>query len=272
MAEVANYPYCSPHKNEIGQHIKEENIIAHINQREFDRGDILIYFRGAHLTKEEWKRRTFHLSRLDWHEESDKMVLVDHTWVKHVKQMMPYIFKKIEYILDTTDALRFELFFIGHGIGGAYATIASLLFRHTILTSSSESLKRGAFGFCLVTFGAPRIGNLDFVKFSKRVMSNHRIYRVTHSNDDIPRESMPKSKLLHLEKEYWISKPNCDCDSQDIKDYDIYSCIQRTSQNKIDEHPECNLGTINNSNENIAHFGPYFGVTIGNCTGLEGEP
>ncbi|KAG9287963.1 hypothetical protein G9A89_017558 [Geosiphon pyriformis] len=232
MAEVANYPYCFPHKNEIGQAIKEENIIAHIDQKELDNRYIRIYFRGAHLTKEEWKRRTFHLSSLEWYEESDKMVLVDHTWLKHVKKMMPYILYKVENILDPTNTLPLKFFFIGHGIGGA-----SLLFRRTILTSRSESLNKIAFEICLVTFGAPRIGNLDFVKFSKRVMSNHRIYRVTHSNDDIPRDSMPKSKLLHLEKEYWISKPNCDCDSQDIKDYDIYSCIQRTSQNKIDEHP-----------------------------------
>ncbi|KAG9305066.1 hypothetical protein G9A89_007706 [Geosiphon pyriformis] len=270
MAEYANFPYCLP-RNSIGTVVKEENIIADIWER--PRGDkqLVVYFRGPKLSKQEWFNRKFNLTSINLNNLWSGKSSVDSIWLKHVKKMMPSLIGKIEKIhYEKFQMNTFAIHFVGHEIGGAYAMLAALFFHHEIFHQREErnyGIKPWRIG--VVTFGAPRIGNLGFVKLVKNKFNSQTIFRVTHGNDWLSREFMPKGLFLHHDREFWLDYQNYDCECSKFQS--LFECFGRNTDGEIDENLECNLGTIDSGKEVDNDKRSYFGIIFGNCTGISRE-
>ena len=68
------------------------------------------------------------------------------------------------------------LFFCGHSLGGALATIASAHFAHIL----EPEIK-----VCCHTFGAPRVGNRAFSKHMNKLIGPQDHWRVYHERDPV---------------------------------------------------------------------------------------
>ncbi|KAG9286557.1 hypothetical protein G9A89_014723 [Geosiphon pyriformis] len=263
MAEIANIPYCSK-ENRIGRVVGDKKVIADFWTNKIDGVKFVAYFRGPNLSKEQWRQRSIYMAPIQvdplWRENS----MVDATWLRHTKMMMPLLTEKFEKLRYKPD----KIYFVGHGIGGAYATLAALYFRNlllndTIKSHTNISLKK----IQIITFGAPRIGNLAFVNQVKRSFLIKNLFRITHFNDWVSRDSMSKRMFLHNEVEYWLDyeKDDCECPS---KKQILFQCFGRNSRQEVNENEECNLGTVDSEEENNnikPNIGPYFGIRFGTC-------
>jgi predicted lipase len=67
--------------------------------------------------------------------------------------------------------------FTGHSLGGALACIAALELAKSF-TNHKEDMK-------IISYGAPRIGNLEFSKNFKKMFSDKQLSRITNKNDII---------------------------------------------------------------------------------------
>ncbi|KAG9294789.1 hypothetical protein G9A89_000616 [Geosiphon pyriformis] len=155
----------------------------------------------------------------------------------------------------------------GHGIGGFFAQIYGLLVRVHLKYNDNIDIT-------VITFGSPRPGDSQLAAdFQQNPDGNLRVYRITHSNDyfpHFPKKSTDGKLYMHPGTEYWIPDKDCHCEDSDadriLEDYDIvYECPEFSPQDKkkYGENLECNLGTDGKGTR--AHFGPYFGVTFGDC-------
>ncbi|KAE8134727.1 Alpha/Beta hydrolase protein [Aspergillus pseudotamarii] len=87
----------------------------------------------------------------------------------------------------------FKLAVTGHSFGGAVGTIAA-----TALRNSGSKVE-------LYTYGAPRVGNQEFADYVSGQGSN---FRVTHSNDIVPRLPPRLLGYHQISPEYWIPVGN----------------------------------------------------------------
>ncbi len=69
--------------------------------------------------------------------------------------------------------------FTGHGMGGAVATVVAVE-----LCSDSSNWSVCCGGVTLITFGSPRIGNVEFAAYAFKNI--HSVQRVTHNRDPVP--------------------------------------------------------------------------------------
>ncbi|KAG9286549.1 hypothetical protein G9A89_014715 [Geosiphon pyriformis] len=262
MAQVANFAYCLP-QNEIGKTLQTEDIP--------DGGHTpFVYFRGPSLSKKEWFERQLKVTEIDMSPDLHQKSLVDSIWLSHVQQMVPFLINKLrKYVFRPV-----PIYFVGHGVGGAYATLAAIYFKymtHAGILKQDNLFKRTQVN--LVTFGAPRIGNYAFVRTVRNNLPTRGAYRVTRHNDWLSRDFSPKGQFLHYERELWLDyEPNdCECPPFQRKET-LFQCIGRNSRGEIDENSECNLGTVDSENEEddygFTNRGPYFGITFGDCNGI----
>ncbi|KAG9286558.1 hypothetical protein G9A89_014724 [Geosiphon pyriformis] len=261
MAKIANMAYCRP-ENEIGKVMKRHDIVADIWRRREGDGRLIVYFRGPELNKGQWLKRTLHLNPIDMRTDV-KGSLVDVIWLEHVQTMMPLLITKLERLSMSPQ----KVFFVGHGVGGAYAVLTALYFCNAI----HNGVLRWNHNFSIndisvITFGAPRIGNPAFVSLVKHSFRKETVFRVTHWNDWVSRDFMSKGVFLHNEREYWLNYENdCGCLS---KKQLLSKCIGRNSNGEIDENKKCNLGTVDSEEGNHLsdlNHGPYFDVFFGKC-------
>ncbi|KAG9297898.1 hypothetical protein G9A89_000834 [Geosiphon pyriformis] len=112
--------------------------------------------------------------------------------------------------------------FTGHGGGAVLATFAALVFQHKW---PKKNIK-------LVTYGAPRIGNSQFVMY---LQSRFWVERVTVGQDHVPL-FFGNKYLTHTAYETWIAE-NEDCDCSDVDENvktEIYRCtILVGGENKV---------------------------------------
>ncbi|KAG9286190.1 hypothetical protein G9A89_014176 [Geosiphon pyriformis] len=241
---------------------------------------------GPELTKYEWENRrpnfiAFEVDNLI----PDKLVLVDEEWQKNFLSIKKTFFVAHESTLrkmESTEHLKF--YFTGWGVGGAYATIAALTWKiEAYLKDQKSSGNRFRFSdpvVKVVTFGAPRIGNVVFAQLVNKWLE---VNRVTHSNDHVPH--FPKREtgryfLGHHELEFWITSTRCEC----IEEARIWECqgfhyeSRGWKVNKIldgtlfphggmsGENMECNAGqSIDDVPRDLIHSGPYMGVVMNYC-------
>ncbi|KAG9292504.1 hypothetical protein G9A89_001577 [Geosiphon pyriformis] len=266
MAQYANFPYCFPEHNEIGKVILDQNVVADAFQKTLEDIIIIVYFRGPRYTRDEWKKRPIDLFPIEMDKNLPQRPLVDSVWHQHVQEMIPSLSHKIErFWRNKKSKFAWSVYFVGHGIGGAYAILAATYIRASMLQEFQMDVSK----ISVITFGAPRVGDFYFVRFLKRTFNYHGFIRVTHSNDWIPRDFMAKGTFLHYYREYWIENQECNCNLSVLKDV-IYNCSGRTSLLDFDENNECNLGTVDSleDKEHDVHLGPYLGITMGNCEGF----
>ncbi|KAG9296778.1 hypothetical protein G9A89_002175 [Geosiphon pyriformis] len=169
----------------------------------------------------------------------------------------------------------YDIIFTGHGLGGAYACIAAVMWaieRYKIVNKNTwPNINLSGIGQGIYTFGAPRVGNehLSYY-FNKNIL--HR--RFTHGNDHVPHFPSSSMGWRHFGTEIWIEPlSNCDCPDNLNTYWDCNSSDLMLSQREewlnsqySQENMECNAGqSINEVPGELFHNGPYFGVEMGNC-------
>ncbi|KAI9845660.1 MAG: hypothetical protein M1837_004634 [Sclerophora amabilis] len=100
----------------------------------------------------------------------------------------------------------YTVVFTGHSLGGATATFAA------------ADLRKSGQPVTLYTYGAPRIGNVLLNKFISEQPGGN--YRVTHTNDPIPRLPPVVFGYTHVSPEYHIDVGEDDVSASNINVYE----------------------------------------------------
>ena len=89
----------------------------------------------------------------------------------------------------------FKVVVVGHSLGGAIATLAATEIRNTGINAD------------LYTYGAPRIAGSSL---SDYITNQNRggNFRVTHTDDVVPRVPPLFLDYVHISPEYWVTSPN----------------------------------------------------------------
>uniref|UniRef100_A0A093V726 Mono-and diacylglycerol lipase n=1 Tax=Talaromyces marneffei PM1 TaxID=1077442 RepID=A0A093V726_TALMA len=95
----------------------------------------------------------------------------------------------------------------GHGVGGALATLAATRFRTTPIPGIPAANVQLLTEWLKFTYGSPRVGNTVFATFVTTQGAAANNFRVTHTDDPIPK--VPSRSLGYLQwgPEYWIRSP-----------------------------------------------------------------
>ncbi|KAG9299395.1 hypothetical protein G9A89_014044 [Geosiphon pyriformis] len=288
MAHLANFGYCYE-INKIGKKLAAKFVKA----GEFfdeETSQLFIYFKGKELTKSQWiVRRTTLVGFTFEPYNVNSLVKVDNEWFGNFKQMWANILAVIMARLaqERKKGGIKGLFFTGHAIGGAYATFAALYWRLFKASQSSPNTKSFNFPTQLVTFGAPRIGNIVFARFLN-TWSSKNDFRVTTGNDHVPHfpASINGNNILkHSELEVWIESQSKNCDCLEIELFKCPGVLPSVNdvkklqfsrkvfmfppdEVKAGENEECNLGQKHDDVPgDFFHKGPYFTITMGDCSG-----
>ncbi|KAG9301173.1 hypothetical protein G9A89_012556 [Geosiphon pyriformis] len=236
---------------------------------------LIIYFRRGEMSYKKWRSSIWWAVKYDQAEGAFVEDYFYKEWVRARTRFLAHM-KILEFEGNTFQNSKSLFTFTGSGRGGVYAVFAALDFKETygLLTKPT-----------VVTFGLPRVGNLQFAQY---VHDQLNVYRVTYADDWIP--SSPSSgryadnnenfkiPYVPLEIEYWIPlQEECECISrgfskipQTNKKYPkVFMCYDR---NSLAEHPECNAKWRERRKQNDRwimsfdyHLGPYFGYMMGQC-------
>ncbi|PLN85474.1 alpha/beta-hydrolase [Aspergillus taichungensis] len=97
----------------------------------------------------------------------------------------------------------YSVTFTGHSHGAALATLGAV------------ALRNAGYKIELYTYGSPRVGNTELAEY---ITAHGPNYRVTHSNDIVPRLPSHILGYTHSSPEYWITTENdVKVTSSDIK-------------------------------------------------------
>ncbi|KAL4874444.1 Alpha/Beta hydrolase protein [Aspergillus karnatakaensis] len=102
----------------------------------------------------------------------------------------------------------YQLFFTGHSLGGAIATVAATLLKGEREWENWGIQLVGFFSGLWYTFGAPVIGNRATAKKTTKLVS---VFRATHENDPVPKlppELAFPADYVQPSPEYWITSDN----------------------------------------------------------------
>ncbi|KAI9788784.1 MAG: hypothetical protein M1816_006565 [Peltula sp. TS41687] len=94
----------------------------------------------------------------------------------------------------------------GHSLGGAIATIAAAKLRQTGTPAA------------LYSFGCPRVGDDAFAQFTTKQAGGN--FRVTHTDDPVPRLPMDWLGYRHVSPEYWITRLDDNVATSDVQKID----------------------------------------------------
>ncbi|KAH7104974.1 alpha/beta-hydrolase [Auriculariales sp. MPI-PUGE-AT-0066] len=130
----------------------------------------------------------------------------------------------------------YTLVAVGHSLGGAMASIASVTFKQL---SPQTRMK-------LLTYGQPRAGNALFTQTITDLIGKQEIFRVVHSNDGVPTMVPTELGYVHHGIEYWAwDPPSPEC---------TYIC---NAAGDYEEDPNGSTG-VPSAGVNMAHL-TYFG-------------
>ncbi|KAG9293403.1 hypothetical protein G9A89_006688 [Geosiphon pyriformis] len=261
---------------------------------------IVAYFKGPHLTKSEWRSRTSKLVSYSVQGmQTNALVQVDEEWFVDVSIMMDALVEKINYNLKNKEYKK--IIFCGHGVGGGvewdrmqvvmHRDLGFFVLENFPFSLSLIGISYSSIDLSIYTFGEPRVGNIMFARMMNEFV---KVTRITHKNDYVPHFPQIKNGLSimqHHEDEIWIGPAECDCDPDTVLfegDQAIWKCgkyrgrwesklpsIQSLVEKKFwipnddlaNENEECNAGqSITGSDEDLLHFGPYFSITMNDCS------
>ncbi|KAG0130382.1 Alpha/Beta hydrolase protein [Tuber indicum] len=117
-----------------------------------------------------------------------------------MQEALPAVVKSVEELRRENPG--YTVVVVGHSLGGAIATLMA------------EEIRRGGVEVDLYTFGAPRIGNEELSTFISKSGTN---FRVTHTDDPVPRLPPVILGYQHISPEYWISKGDTNISATDIQ-------------------------------------------------------
>ncbi|KAG9306427.1 hypothetical protein G9A89_003537 [Geosiphon pyriformis] len=173
----------------------------------------------------------------------------------------PELIERIEALVPVNIDNKCSIFLTGHGEGGAFAVFTALKLHDTRLKRCS---------IFTYTYGMPRFGSSIFA--SHIIATLTQIFRITYSNDNIPRLQIasndPLDTFEHPPTEYWISDgSNCQCRNTPTPEYPlnpyyVYECPPIRFG-----HYENPVGEewLDDSIVAPSHNGPYFGYLMGVC-------
>ncbi|KAG9295060.1 hypothetical protein G9A89_017854 [Geosiphon pyriformis] len=307
IALIANHAYCLP-GNASGMRVLKASHGFYVYRKRFQNYQaklhVIVYFKGKILKKGEWSKRQTNLVPFElFGSETNPEILVDEEWQRDTLKMWPLLLLRIFKALRTPRGHQDveSIYFIGHAIGGAYATIAAEYFRlFTSVKTEEENyplfddLKTRVF-----TFGAPRIGNEVFAQLINEY--SFKDYRFTYGNDHVPhfpRKNIGNQLLVHSETEIWIeASEKCNCvpfpketkieeqetPEQAIKYYRCPGTFTLTSPKftaprpkerllfpvnflLAGENQQCSMSqNFETISDFFFHQGPYFGIKMGDC-------
>jgi hypothetical protein len=114
-----------------------------------------------------------------------------------------------------------EVYFTGHSLGAALATLAAYDIAPTLRIPSG-----------IYTFGSPRVGNKVFTDAFYKLFPNS--FRVTNMDDPVPHLPPTDLGYHHVAQEVWWNKPTtykiCDTTGEDPK------CADSTILKHVDDH------------------------------------
>ncbi|KAH7360875.1 lipase [Rhexocercosporidium sp. MPI-PUGE-AT-0058] len=116
----------------------------------------------------------------------------------------------------------YQIILTGHSLGGAVATIAAAY------------LRKAGYACDIYSYGSPRVGNEAFVDFVSAQAGAH--YRVTHTDDPVPRYPGRGLGFYHTSPEFWLSTGSAKTTSYALSDIKV--CTGTTNG-------DCNAGTSN---------------------------
>ncbi|KAG9286914.1 hypothetical protein G9A89_000043 [Geosiphon pyriformis] len=298
QALYANMPYCFPYSliNTLGSLVKNGKDIFGTVLTDVKLEQIFVHFKAPILTKAEWEDRTNELVPFSVPGMStNALVLVDKEWFGEVSLMMDAMLSNIYGHIEDEELTKIT--FCGHGVGGAYAAIAGLSFAIMNIIGSHppeiNQFKR-LINISIYTYGQPRTGNTLFAKMMNELV---KVTRVTRRNDYVP-HFLPienrRSIMQHHEREVWLGPIDCDClENKNAVLFDgeaVWDCGRSQEIFKLErnyfrvnrfikekfwipgedltgENKECNSGqSIAGENSIQEHYGPYFGIIMGNCS------
>ncbi|KAG9301459.1 hypothetical protein G9A89_018131 [Geosiphon pyriformis] len=296
-AAFANMAYCEPYSsyNSLGSLVKNgKDIFGSVFQYP-SLETIVVHFRAPILSKTDWYNRKSELEPFFVPGmKTNALVLVDKEWFREIYMMMNAILLRIYAIVEERGNTKIT--FCGHGVGGAYAAIAGLSFTILDLIGLRPlGIKfKGRLDISIYTYGQPRTGNIMFARMMNDLV---KVTRVTRKNDYVPHFppiEHERSIMQHHEREVMIGPIDCDCTEDEetvlINGEAIWDCgrsqesfnIERMNnflreklwipgdnlagENKVVIF-ECNSGqSIAGENNIQEHYGPYFGITMGDCS------
>ncbi|KAG9295587.1 hypothetical protein G9A89_000952 [Geosiphon pyriformis] len=210
--------------------------------------------------------------------ERFKGVRVNEKLMKDLNLMFPALKKEILNYLRQTKIIVRDLVFVGHGLGGAYASIAGVKWAFESYLAKINNLWKGVdlskIGQVVITFGAPRVGNRKFSELANESITHNRI---TFGNDPAQHFPLASEVWKHYGIETWIQPlKECDC----IVDMNPLSHKYWNCNNNELEHldrerwingdyTEENMVSGEDVPGDFFHDGPYFGVKMGDCENLK---
>ncbi|KAG9298485.1 hypothetical protein G9A89_003953 [Geosiphon pyriformis] len=213
--------------------------LANFHEPELDDQDNKILFLPFHNNDlaREWALSPMNLVKYPQDFSGGK---VEETVLKHFQAVKSDVASRIEVILNTHPTVK-KIIFTGSFIRGALAVLFALDTKKWLI----EKNLMPKYQIEVITFGSPRMGNLQFAQY---VNSRLQVFRVTHGDSylpQIPIQTNGNAGYFHFEKEYWI-KPvkSCDCppEKATIIGYELYVCfgVRNHNENYVEE-PEVSV-------------------------------
>ncbi|KAG9297514.1 hypothetical protein G9A89_001454 [Geosiphon pyriformis] len=273
IAAASNYPYC--HHPDVTKETETKTIVA--------------FFKGPDFTKTQWEARknqlvTFNVKGM----KENRLVKVDQEWFNDASAMLNPLLSQV-YNAVVLSGYK-KILFCGHGVGGAYATITGLLYAIVNLLRIVKvpiNLLDGSVDFSIGTLGQPRVGNIMFARMMNEIVKVRRITRYDDYFPHFPPIENQSTIMQHHEREIWIRPDDCDCpqntneviwdcgqfeENKEKKQYRLQQFIQEKfwipSDDLAMENKECNAGQPITDSSRDNHFGPYFGIRMGDCRDL----
>ena len=104
-------------------------------------------------------------------------------------------------LLPYTTNSNFKYIITGHSLGGAMATLFSLLAKQ-----NAESNMWIHWDSCLITFGENRLGNKAFADLHDEQISPNRKVRFVYNRDIVPHLPHKWQDFLHQSREVWLGR------------------------------------------------------------------
>jgi len=167
---------------------------------------------------------------------NDTNIEVSNGFYKEYNNVKPDIINNFNILTDKYNTNK--IFITGHSSGGAMSTLMAFDII-TIYTNYQISY--------LITFGSPRVGNIEFVDYMNS--HNDNSYRVTHYYDMVPHLPEEFFGYAHISNEIWYNEENS---------------IYKICNDKYEEDESCSNSCAPLHCTSTADHLYYLNVTMGN--------
>ncbi|KAL4459318.1 hypothetical protein ABPG74_017931 [Tetrahymena malaccensis] len=160
----------------------------------FDRGQIVITFRGSTRTLTNWIYN-FDVKKSPF--EKCQNCSIHSGFLKTYNDIKDQLLKNLDNLISKYPAA--PIIISGHSLGGAIATIAAIDIQHFLNERSYQNVIKEVH-----TFGSPRVGNQAFAEYYNQLIP--QTARVVNNQDIVPHLPPNKIGYYHVGTEIWLDK------------------------------------------------------------------